>query len=262
MNEVIPQDEWQRMPIINRYRHFMRRKFQEMENVYYPHIEELIEKLDDLGEINPEHIPDFSLYIFSFIREWEYGDVSTEYVLKLLRGMNNNNCAEKTVCRRLRNFMAGKENLDSYKYIKAVHDQLQVKCVPLYLKYLEMLTKYYEKMHEIDKKQVPLTWIEQTFKKDGEVLARAREITLNQMFKDIESNILPHNDHRYSVGDNIIVFDEDLAENALACHWIFGPKEYIKLLKTEFKITETMDLASEKEYIKKLIGTFIHDGVN
>lgn len=254
---IIPADEWQRMPIIQRYQHFMRRKFQEMENVYYPFTDELTQKLDDLGEIHPEHMPDFTLNNFTFIREWQYGDVSTSYVLGLLKGMNLQNVAEKTVCRRLRNFMLGKEKLDSYHYIKVVHDQLQVKCVPLYLKYLEMLVKYFEKMDEIDKKQVRLTWIEQTFKKDGEITSRAREITLNQMFRELDNGIIPHNDHKYVVGDNVIVFDEDQAEDTLACHWIFGPKHYIKLLKTQFKVEETMDLAQEKEYIKKLIGTYI-----
>lgn len=254
---IIPADEWQRMPIIARYQHWMRRKFQEMENCYYPHINELVEKLDDLGEIHPEHIPDFGLHTFTFIKDWQYGDVSSEYVLSILKGMNHESVAEKTVCRRLRNFALGKEKLDSYSYIQAVHDSLHVKCVPLYLKFLEMQTKYFEKMVEIDKKQVRLMWIEQVFKKNGEVTSRGREISLNQMYREIDSNILPHNDHKYVVGDNVIVFDEDLAEDDLACHWIFGPKNYISLLKNSFKVKETMDVVDEKAYIQRMIQGFI-----
>lgn len=250
------------MPIIQRYQHFLRKKFQEMENFYYPQIQELQDKLEDLGEIQPQHIPDFGLHTFSFLKEWQYGEVSSEYVYKLLKGMNLASVAEKTICRRLRNFMEGKERLDSYIYIKAAHDSLQVKCAPLYLKYLECLVKYFEKMAEIDKKQVRLTWIEQIFKKDGSVASRAREISLNQMHREIDSNIIPHNDHKYMVGNNVIVFDEDLANEDLACHWVFGPQNYIELLKTSFKVTETMDCAEDKAYVQKLIGTFIHDGLN
>ena len=254
---VIPADVWHRLPIIQRYQHFMRRKFQEMENIYYPMIDDLIHKLDDLGEISPEHIPNFNLHMFTFIKEWQAGDVSTEYVLGLLRGMNIESVAEKTICRRLRNFMYGKDKLDSFNYIKAVHDNLQVKCVPLYAKYLELLVKYFEKMHEIDQKQIRLTWIEQIFKKNGEVSTRSREITLNQLYKEIDNYIIPHNDHRYGVGDNVVVFDEDLSDDDLACHWIFGPKQYIKLIKEQFRVTETMNLIEEKAYIQKLIGTYL-----
>lgn len=262
MSPVISIDKWKKMPIIDRYQHFLRRKFQEVENVYYPHVDELTKKLVDLAEINPEHIPDFSLHTFTFLREWECGDVTTRYVLDLLKNMNLSDCAEKTVCRRLRNFMTGKEKLDSYMYITAVHDRLKLVCVPMYLSYLEMLLKYFEKLYEIDKRQVKLTWIEQTFLKTGEVTYKATDISLNQIFKEIDSNIVPYNGNKYSVGDNILVFDEDVPDNPLACHWVFGPKEYIKLLQNKFKVTETMSLTEEKAYIKKIIRNFVHDSLN
>jgi hypothetical protein len=253
----IPEDEWHRMPIIQRYQHFMRRKFQEMENVYYPFVDELSQKLDDLGEISPDHIPEFVLHTFAFIKEWQYGEVSSEYVLNLLKGMNAESVAEKTICRRLRNFMHGKEKLDSYHYIKAVHDQLQVKCVPLYLKFLQLQTRYFEKMVEIDKKQVQLMWIEQTFSKNGDISNHAREISLNQMYREIDSNIIMNNDYKYVVGENMIVFDESLKNDDLACHWIFGPKNYISMLKNSFKVTEIMNIGDEKEYIQRLIKAHI-----
>lgn len=257
--KTVSELEWTHMSIVGRYQHFTRRKFQEMENIYYRHTDDLTQKLEDLGEIDSAFIPNFTLHTFSFLKEWQHGDVNTDYALSLLKGFDLPSVAEKTICRRLQNFMHGKEKSapQSYEYIKAVHDRLLVHCVPLYLKYLEMLVKYFEKMKSIDQTQIRLTWIERIYQNNGEVSTRAKEVTLNQMYREIDSNILPHNDHRYVVGDNIVVFDEDLANEDLACHWVFGPKEYIKILKDRFKITESMSVLDEKDYIKKLIGTYI-----
>lgn len=257
----IPPSQWANLPLIQKYQHFLRRKFQEMENMYYPFIKELLHKLEDLGEIHPDSIPDFNIHNFTFLTEWQHGEVSTEYVLSLLKSLNLQNCAEKTICRRLRNFMHGKQKLLSYTYIKAVHDNLEAKCVPLHLKYLEMLVKYFEKMHEIDKAQIKLTWIEQIFTGTGENKIRAREITLNQMYREINSGIIPHNEYKYTIGDNIMVLDEYLTANDMACHWIFGPKQYIDLLKTRFKVSETMDISHEKDYVKRLVGKYVNDSV-
>jgi hypothetical protein len=253
------RDEWKLMPKIERYQHLTRRKFQEMENKYYSYIDGLTQKLDDIGEIHPDYIPDFTLHTFTFIKDWQYGDVNTQYAYTLLKGMNLADVAEKTVCRRLKNFMMGKERQSpaSCEYISAIHDKLKIECVPLYLSYLNMLLKLFEQMVLIDDSQMRLTWIEQVFKKNGEINSRAREITLNQMYREIDNQIIPHNEHKYIVGENIIVFDETLTDEGIACHWIFGPKEYIKHLKTQFKVIEYMNLTEEKNYIKKLIGAFI-----
>lgn len=256
---TLSKDEWSRLPIIGRYQHFVRRKYQEMENNYYCYTDELEQKLADLGEIRPNNIPQFTLNTFSFIKDWQYGDVSTEYVYNILKGMNLPDVAEKTVCRRLRNFMEGKEHRypASYEYTYAVHERLKVACVPLYLKYLELLLKYFEKMVEIDKSQIRMTWIEKIFKKNGEIHTSAHDITLNQAFREIDSTIIPNNSHRYSVGDHVLVFDEDLGNEDTICHWIFGPKAYIEQLKKEFHVTEVIDLKEEKQYIQNLIRTFV-----
>lgn len=253
-------DEWQRMPIIARHQNFTRRKFQEMENMYYSHIEELIKKLDHFNEIPKVSIPDFTLHTFSFIKEWQYGEVDTKHVYNLLKGMNLPDTAEKTICRRLKNFMNGRgieHAPDSYAHIKAVHDRLQQYCVPLYLKYLELLLRFFEKMYLIDQSQIRLTWIEQIFKKTGEVTVFARDITLNQMYRELDSSIFPNSDHKYILGDNVIVFDENLNNEDTACHWIFGPQAYIAHLKDLFNVVEKMDLSHEKEYLKRVMSTFI-----
>lgn len=256
---TLSQEEFSKMPIVGRYQHFARKRFQEVENIYYSHIDELDQKLRDLNEINEKLIPDFTLHNFSFVEDWQWGDVNSEYVYGLLKGMNLPDVAEKTVCRRLRNFMEGKETSapDSHHYIKAVHDKLKVTCVPAYLNYLSMLRSYFEKMYLIDKTQVKLTWIQQTWGNDGVVKAKVRDITLNQMSREIDAGIMPHNEHKYTVGDNVVVFDEDLLDDGTTCHWIFGPKEYIAQIRQQFKVVEKIDLEDEKDYIRKLIGTFI-----
>lgn len=255
-NNLVSKEEWSRMPITQRYQTFVRRKFQETENSFYPVIEELINKLEDLGEIHPGDVPDFTIHNFTFIREWQLGDVNTKQVLDILKGMNLADVAEKTLCRRLHHFGEGKEKLYSYTYIKSVHDLIKDKSVPLFKRYLELLVMYFTKMYEIDQKQIKLTWIKQSWLDDGEMSRQISEITLNQMFREVDSNILPNNNHRYQVSDNIVVFDESLSNQSMVCHWILGPKNYIDMFTKEFKITEKIDLETEKDYIKNLIGTF------
>lgn len=247
------------MSKIEKYQHFTRRKFQEVENMYYPYMDELESKLEDLGEVDPEMIPDFTIYQFSFLKDWQNGDVDSAYVCGLLSNMNFKDVAEKQLTRRLSNYMIGKESKcpQSCDYIKTVRDVLVVKAQPLYEKYLEMLFKFFVKMDEIDQAQVRITWLEQIFRKNGEVVLQPKDITLNQAFRELDSSVIPHNDHKYMVGENLIVFDEDLGNEDLACHWIFGPKSYIKLLREQFKVTEYMSVTEEKEYIKKLIGNYV-----
>lgn len=247
------------MTKIQKYQHFTRRKFQEVENVYYPYLDELESKLDDLGEFDTQLVPDFTIYQFSFLKDWQNGDVDSAYVCGLMAGMNFNDVAEKQLTRRLTNMMIGRENRcpQSCDYIKAVRDALVVKGIPLYVKYLEMLFKYFQKMDEIDREQVRITWLEQIFRKNGEIVLQPKDVTLNQAFRELDSSVIPHNDHKYMVGENLIVFDEDLGNEDLACHWIFGPKSYIKHLREQFNVTEYMSVTEEKEYIKKLIGNYV-----
>jgi len=257
--KIMSSEEFAKMSVVQRWQHYLRRKYQEVENSYYPHVEELVQKLEDLGEIHPDYIPDFTIHTFSFIKEWQYGEVNTAFVLGILSGMNVQSVAEKQITRRLQNFMQGREKTcpQSCEYIKAVIDQLTVKTVPLYQKYLEMLVKYFNKMYEIDRAQVRLSWIEQIFNSNGEVTVQAREITLNQMFRELDATIIRRNEHKYVIGENVVIFDEDPGNENTVVHWIFGPKSYIKILKEQFAVTESMSLVNEKDYLKRLIGACI-----
>lgn len=249
--------DFSKMTKIQKYQHFTRRKFQQVENEYYPLIDELTEKMADLREV--QKIPDFTLYTFSFLKDWQHGVVDTGFVLAILRSMDLKDVAEKQLTRRLTNFILSNEGRCpvSCEYVKDVRDQLIQKAVPLYETYLSMLVKFFQKMHEIDQSQIRLTWLEQTFRHNGEVSTEIRDVTLNQAFRELQSNVICHNTHKYIVGNNLIVFDEDLADEDLACHWIFAPKTYIEQLKTLFQVEEKMDLKTEKDYIKKLIGAYV-----
>lgn len=259
MDTVTITKHYDRMTKIEKYQHFTRRKLQEVENLYYPLVDELKKKLIDIGEVPEKFIPDFNLYTFSFIKEWQTGLVNTEFVLALLKSMNFSNVAEKQLTRRLTNFIHDKEqnSLKTCDYVREVRNQLIEKAVPVYVKYLEMLTKYFQKMYEIDQLQVKVTWLEQVWRSNGEVRASVRDMPLNQVYRDLMSNVAPHNSHKYFVGKHVVVFDEELGENDSAIHWLFAPQSYIEQLKKSFQIVEEMSIHEEKAYIKKIIGDYV-----
>lgn len=258
MDTTIKQD-FSNMTKIEKYQHFTRKKLQEVENLYYPLVDELEQKLADINEVPEKFIPDFTLYTFSFVKEWQAGLVNTEFVLALLKSMNFQNVAEKQLTRRLTNFIHDKETncVKTCDYVKEVRKQLIEKAVPAYVVYLGMLTKYFEKMYEIDQLQVKVTWLEQIFHSNGEVRSSVRDLSLNQVYRDLLSNVTPNGSHKYFVGKNVVVFDEDLTEKDAAVHWLFAPQSYIEQLKKSFNVVEEMSLLEEKAYIQKIIGAYI-----
>lgn len=250
--------DFEKMTRLEKYQYYSRKRFQEVENHYYPLIDELVKKLDDLGELHPDFIPDFTLHTFSFIKEWQNGEIDTAEVVSLLSKMNFKDVADKQLTRRLNNMMIGRENcVQSATYVGFVCSTLTEKAVPLYESYLNMLYMYFKKMLEVDQSQVKLTWLEQIWKANGEVSVRATDISLNQLFRSFDTHVIPYNEHKCVVGDNVLVFDEDLGNDDLACHWIFAPKSYIDTLRSRFNVKETMSLAEEKDYLLKLTKVYI-----
>lgn len=249
------------MTKIAKYQHFTRRKLQEVENNYYPLIKDLTEKIIDLGEVDKKFIPDFDLYNFSFIVEWQTGLVNTAFVLDLLQHQNHQDVAEKQLTRRLTNFMHGKELKcpKTYDYVRDTRAILKVKAVPIYVAYLEMLTKLFAKMQEVDEKQVPVTWLEEKWyhRKDETPASCVREMSFNQVYRDLEANVLPNNKVKYFVGKNLLVFDEYIDEDLTLLHWIFLPESYATQFKKLFDITKELPVMDEKPYIQKIIGAHI-----
>lgn len=259
ISNISTKEEWLKMPIIQRWRLWARRKYEAFDAEYYKLIDGLEQKLADLGEIDEKFVPDFSITKFSFLRDWDNGVVNTAYVLAILESMDFSKVAETACTRRLTNFMHGKETNcpQSCEYIRYVREQMMFKVVPLYKAYLEFLATFFKTMNEIDNKQVPITWLEQIRHANGEFQKSVRDLSLNQAFREIKTMVMQHNDHKYTVGKNIIVFDEEMAHDDEAIHWIFGPEEYILELKKLFNVNEVIPFSEEGPYLKKLIEDYV-----
>lgn len=245
------------MTIVERWQHYLRRKFQLLENVYYPIVDDLAQKLSDLDGVDPKSVPDFDIHQFSFIREWQDGDLTSQHVLTILNTLNMEKVATTQLTRRLTNYIFNKQNTIASDYVLPCREMILTRAVPIYILYLEMLRKYFTKLVEVDQAQEKITWIEQMHNSDQSVSMKADDLTLNQVIRQLDHQVIPFNSTRYTVGDNLICLDEEMARGAYAIHWICAPKAYIDELKKQFKITDVMDIAQEADYIKKIIGVYI-----
>jgi hypothetical protein len=248
------------MTKLQKWQHFLRRKFQETENAYYSIIDELVLKLQDL-EIHtkrgPLAMPDFNIHHFSFIKEWENGEKSTREVYAILKTMQMEKVAVTSLTRRLDHYMENHRSQTVADYVLPCKGLILRNAVPLYVKYLEMLVRYFAKMCETDMQQERVTWIEQMYNSDSTITRKIQDMSVNQAVRQLDFQVIPFNNHKYSVGNNLICLDEDMAKGAHAVHWIFAPKSYIDEMKRQFKIKDVMDLTQEAEYIQSLIGAYI-----
>lgn len=258
------QPQFSDMSKIQKWQHFLRRKFQETENAYYPIIDDLTQKLADLelhtrkGELK---FPDFDIHQFSFIKDWQDGDKSSRQVYAILKTMDMPLVAETQLTRRLDHYMHGRQETIIGDYVIPCKELVLRKAVPLYAKYLDMLVRYFAKLVEIDQQQEPVTWLEQMHNEDGTIARKIEDLSLNQVIRQLDHQVIPFSDTRYTVGDNIICLNEEMARGAYAIHWLFAPKSYIDELKKQYKIKDVMDIKQEAEYIGKLIGAYVHGKV-
>ena len=259
----IKSPDFSKLTLMEKWQYLLQKKFNQVELAYYPIIDNLTQKLSDLDTIDKKLIPDFTIEEFSFIKQWQNGEVDSKYVFDILRLQEKDfeKIAIAKITRRLSNYILHKENSTAIEYVKTVRDKLLVTTVPVYRTYLDMLLKYFRKAVEIDTPQEKMTWIEQIFKSDGTSATRIWDYTFNQTVRQIDTYVLGYNEYRYSVGSNMVAFDEDLTGGVRAIHWICGPTGYINELKNQFKVTKSMDMLEEKEYIKRIIGAFIHGEV-
>ncbi len=255
---------FEKMSKIQKWQHFLRRKFQETENSYYPIIDDLVQKLSGVEEIKASgysNLPDFDIHQFTFIKDWQQGEKSSRQVYSILKTMDMQIVAETQLTRRLDNFIHNKENSLVYSYIIPCRALILQNSVPLYFKYLDMLVRYFAKLVEIDQAQEKITWLEQMHDEDGIVKRKIEDLPLNQVIRQLDHQVMPFNTSRYFVGDNIICLDEEMSRGAYAIHWLFAPKAYIDELKGQFKVTDVMDIKQEAGYISKLIGAYINEKV-
>lgn len=252
------------MTKLQKWQHFLRRKFQETENSYYPIMDEFTQKLADL-EIHTRtgilKMPDFDIHQFSFIKDWQIGQKSSKEVYSILKTMNVSEVAETSLTRRLDHYRANNKTQVIADYIEPVKALILKNSVPLYSSYLNMLVRYFAKLVEADMMQEKVTWIEQLHDSNAKISKKIQDMTINQVVRQLEHQVIPFNNRKYSVGKNLICLDEEMTHGAHAVHWIFAPQVYIDELKKEFKIVDVMSIDQETDYIKSLIGTYINEKV-
>jgi hypothetical protein len=256
--------EFSDMTKLQKWQHFLRRRFQETENSYYPIVDELVKKLEDLQvhtRTGPHKMPDFRIHQFSFIKDWEDGDKSSREVYSILKTMDMGKVAETSLLRRLDHYMEDNKSSLVTDYILPVKALILKNSVPLYANYLNMLVRYFAKLSETDMSQEKVTWIEHIEHKSGAITKKIEDMTLNQAMRQLDTQVIPFNNKKYLVGKNIICLDEDMAKDNTAVHFIFGPAGYIDELKTQFKITDVIDIADEMDYIQGVIGAYINEKV-
>ncbi len=232
------------------YQTWLKKKYTEFDDAYWLELDELRFKIRDLGY----DMPELRLREFAFIRDWQNGKVSSSQVHEIFKGMDLESVANTRITRRLSNFMLQCD--DVADYVKHVIAGLKVEngAVQLYVKYLTMLRKFFEVLARIDAEQVPVTWLEQELPDTatGSMRTRIQDMPLNQFIHFMDTFIIGSIQGTYSIGDNIIVFDESHDKGRMI-HWVFAPKSYIDILKTLYKIKEVMPLEDEKAYLIKLI---------
>jgi hypothetical protein len=245
------------MSKLEKYQHILRRRFQEVENKYYPLVDDLCQKLSDMEGVDVKKIPDFDLYPFSFIKDWEEGDISSSHVLSILQTMNMEKTAKTTLTRRLSNYLLTNKSPTVADYVNPCVNLIMRDTFPLYVSYLNFLRSYFEKLSEIDRSQEKVTWLEQVHSKDMTVEKRIADLTLNQVIKQLEYQVTPFTTTKYFFGDNVICLDENLAKGEYCIHWIFAPKSYIDELKILFNIKDDMSIKQEANYVSNLIKAYV-----
>ncbi len=243
--------------ILERYQGFLKRKFNEVEDVYYSEVDELTQKLGDLDSKFED--VDFNLKNFSFIKEWEEGLVDSKYVYNIVRSWDAEEIAHTSMTRRMNNFMFKYE--DTADYVKYTLAQVKEKALPLYIKYIEMLKKFFEKAADCDSKQEKITWITITAFKDNTTTNYAYDFTLNQTIRQLERHVIDYADQLFYMGNNAVCFNESPdTSGIIRSHWLFAPQNYINFLKSTYKIREALDLKDDAAYVKNMIAEHINVG--
>lgn len=239
------------------YQRWLRQKFQEVEDAYYTETDELTQKLGDLElpNLSPDKIPAFAITPFSFIEQWEAGQLTSGRVATILELMGRSESGYRKAARAklikpLEKFMFTNEPVADF--VKHTLTEVSTKVVPVMEKYLEMLSRAFKSMAEIDRQQIPVTWVEQEFHK-GEVTIKSEEMPLNQAIKQLESYVSIVATEVYYIGDQVAVFDIIESMDERVIHWIFAPRTYIELIKAEFEIRDTLEGKAEMEYLKNVI---------
>lgn len=226
--------------------------FKLFDDKYYSIVDDLEQKLFNLGI---HKIPDFKITEFVFVEDWLNGKKSSQVVFNIFNGMDINSVANKRITRKLVDFMFKNESVA--EEVKVTLAELKLQALPLYINYLNMVKKYFEKLSQWDATQIPIVWIEQYLPDDekGEIKTYVNEMCLNQFINLYNYAILDHIEDGYYLGDNVIHLDESNAMGR-CLHWILGPKTYIDIVKKECSIVREVIGKAEKDAFLKVISEY------
>lgn len=235
------------------YQTWLKRKYGEFEDAYYLEIDELRMKLRDLNKT----LPEVRLQEFAFVSDWLHGIISSQEAYEIFKGMNIEDVANVRITRRLTSFMMQQDDTDNTSdMVKYVISGLKAKdgAVEKYVKYLNMLRKFFEVLSAIDSEQVPVTWLEQTLPEHaaGNITTRIADMPINQAIRQLDYYVIRDVESSYFIGDNIVVMDEIKATRRII-HWIFATKNQIDTLKILYKVKESLKQEEEKAYLIKLL---------
>lgn len=231
------------------YQRWLKKKFEAIEALYYSRVDELTQTIGDL-DLPGVQQEDFTITQFSFIDQWENGLISSERVYEIMEMMNIEQAAKSKITKRLQNYMFKYGVLS--EHIKPVVAELNDECVELMMQYLDMMKRFFQKMSEVDDEQLPISWVQQFFKKDKGVEIVTEEMSLNQTIRHIGAFLHETSSQRFHLTDQVIVFDEEVGHEDRTIHWIFAPRTYIELLRVLFNVKEVLG-KEEIEFLKNLI---------
>lgn len=234
------------------YQNWLKKKYLSFDAVYHDEVDELIDKLKDMGI----PVPEYRIVEFAFITDWIKGKISSKQCATIFGSMDMEQVANVRVIRKFTTHMFKHE--DSAEIVKQTIANLKEKAVPVYLKYLVMLKKYFQVLAKIDDNQIPVTWLEQNLpdSAEGTVRTSVYEMPFNQFVQNMDYFIVGAIEKKYFLGDNVVIFDE-VSEHGRLIHWIFAPKSYIERLKELYNIKEAIkEEQEEREYLNKLIKAY------
>jgi hypothetical protein len=231
------------------YQRWLKDKYRVIETIYYQHVDELTQYIADLDLPGVKH-KDFTLTEYSFIKEWEKGMISSAKVYSIMQMANIEQAAKAKITKPLENYMFTYDILT--EHIKPTIAKLDAECVDLMIEYLTMMKRTFKKMAELDREQIKVTWLQQFFRKNKADEILTQEMPLNQTIHHLATYVYPTSGQRFHLGDQIVVFDEEIGEEDRAIHWIFAPRQYIELLRVLFNIKEDLG-KDEIEFLRNLI---------
>ncbi len=223
---------------INVYQGIIKKKLSDFNDAYSEMVRPLIVKLSDVKI-------DLSIPQFPFIYEWEEGATTSAEVANRLRAINLSSVARLKLTRRLQSL--AKTNPEHSDYVYSTISQIEAKAVPLYQTYLQMCVVFFGIAQKRDEDQEKLTWLQTDLHINGSITKYIEDLTLNQVYKQLDFYQIPDNSDCYFLGKNILCFDEGDNDETQSrkVHWIFAPEAYIKILRALHDIYSELDINNE-----------------